>query len=76
MASSIGERLRHARQCAGLGQVETARRLKVDQTTVSGWERGRSVPRADVLRKLARILDADLLWLLTGEGQRPVRSAS
>lgn len=42
-----------ARANAGLSQSEAARRLGIDQSTISGWEIGKSTPRASMLVKLA-----------------------
>ena len=38
---------------AGLSQSEAARRLGIDQSTISGWEIGKSTPRTSMLVKLA-----------------------
>lgn len=42
-----------ARTNAGLSQSEAARRLGVDQSTISGWEIGKSTPRGAMLVKVA-----------------------
>lgn len=42
-----------ARINAGLSQTEAARRLGVDQSTVSYWETGKKMPRASKLAKMA-----------------------
>lgn len=38
--AAIGRALKHLRAPTGVGQVELADRLGIDQTTVSRWERG------------------------------------
>ena len=42
-----------ARINAGLSQTEAARRLGVDQSTVSNWETGKKAPRASKLAGMA-----------------------
>lgn len=42
-----------ARINAGLSQTEAARRIGVDQSTVSYWESGKKMPRASKLARLA-----------------------
>lgn len=47
--------LASARINTGLSQTEVARRLGVDQSSVSCWESGRRMPRAIMLVKLAEL---------------------
>lgn len=37
-------------------QAELARQLQIDQTAISQWESGKSMPTADKLPELAKIL--------------------
>ncbi len=46
--------LREAREAAGLGQRELARRAGIPQPTLSRIERGRTSPRFDTLDRLLR----------------------
>ena len=48
----------------GLTQEELAIRLNVVRQTVSKWESGRSVPDADILLKIADVLDVSISDLL------------
>lgn len=43
----------HARENAGLSQHEVARRLGINQATVSLWETGKTTPRGALLVKVA-----------------------
>ncbi len=53
---------------------EVALRLHVVRQTVSKWEQGLSVPDADLLVKLADVLETDISHLLCGEtGRRESR---
>ena len=55
-----------------LTQAELAASLKVDQTAVSQWEAGRSMPTADKLPELARILGCTIDDLFKTQVQKEV----
>lgn len=63
----FGERMKEIRKRRGLTQEELAVRLNVVRQTVSKWEKGLSVPDADMLQKMAEILDTDVSELLGGD---------
>ena len=44
-----------ARDRAGLTQYEVAKRIGVDQSAVSLWERGKTAPRAALLPRIAAL---------------------
>ncbi|MXN63550.1 helix-turn-helix domain-containing protein [Stappia sp. GBMRC 2046] len=69
--SSIGQRIRHAREASNLSSAQLARRLGVKTATVSGWESGRTEPRANRLTMLAGFLSVSPTWLLYGLGEAP-----
>lgn len=48
--------LRQARRMKGITQQELAKRLPVDQTAVSNWERGINPPLKKYHKKIAKIL--------------------
>lgn len=50
---SIAAAFAHARENAGLSQHEVARRLGINQATVSYWETGKTTPRGALLVKVA-----------------------
>lgn len=60
----IGEQIKTARKAKGVSQEELAVRLGVVRQTVSKWENGMSVPDADVLIKIAELLDVPVSQLL------------
>lgn len=66
----FGENLKKLRKEKGLSQQEVALRLHVVRQTVSKWEQGLSVPDADLLVKLADVLETDVSHLLCGEADR------
>lgn len=67
-AATFGDRLAAARNKAGLGQKELAKRLGVKFATLRGWEEDLSEPRANKLQMVAGLLNISIMWLLTGEG--------
>lgn len=60
----LGERIRQFRKEKGLSQAQLAERLHVVRQTVSKWEKGTSVPDAELLLQLARALDVPAERLL------------
>lgn len=60
----LHENLKNLRKQKGLTQEELAIRLHVVRQTVSKWESGRSVPDADILAKIADVLDVSVSDLL------------
>lgn len=60
----IHENIRAARKAKGVSQEELAVRLNVVRQTVSKWENGLSVPDADVLIRMAQLLDVPVSRLL------------
>ena len=60
----LHENLQALRKAKGLSQEELAERLHVVRQTVSKWEKGLSVPDADLLIRLAEVLDTSVSALL------------
>ena len=60
----FNENLKTLRKIKGLSQEELAVRLNVVRQTVSKWEKGLSVPDADLLIKLADIFEVSVSELL------------
>lgn len=56
------------RQSLGLSQQEFAEAIGLSQTTYSGYERERSQPPFDILKKICSIYDVDVNWLLDMKG--------
>ncbi len=68
----LNENIKNLRKQKGLSQEELASRLNVVRQTVSKWERGLSVPDADMLEKIAQVLEVsigDLLGSNIPEGE-------
>ncbi len=64
-------RLKELREMVKVTQEQIAQKLDVDQTAVSKWETGDSLPRADKLPELARILNCTIDELLAEESEAP-----
>lgn len=48
--------LKQWRQLAGLTQVELAKAVGKDQTTIVRWEKGETQPKADDIAKIEQVL--------------------
>lgn len=59
--------LKYLRKKTELTQKQLAKQLKVDRSTVAKWEIGESLPRADKLPELAKILGCTVDELLRDE---------
>lgn len=62
-------RFKVLREKANLTQAQVAEALSIGQSTVSMWENGENLPRADKLPQLARLLGCTVDDLL-GDGER------
>lgn len=60
----LNENIKNLRKNKGYTQEELANKLNVVRQTISKWEKGYSVPDAELLKKLAEMLDADVSQLL------------
>jgi phage repressor protein C with HTH and peptisase S24 domain len=65
--STVGDRIRKAREAAGMTQVDLARAVGVSKVAISAIESGKTKhPSAPVLFKIADALDADAEVISTG----------
>ena len=60
----LAENIKAIRKQRGMTQEELATRLNVVRQTVSKWEKGLSVPDADLLKRIAEMLETDVSTLL------------
>ncbi len=60
----FNENLKTIRKAKGLSQEELSIRLNVVRQTISKWEKGLSVPDADMLIRIAEILETSVSELL------------
>lgn len=71
----IADRLVEAREARGLKQNAVAARLRVDYSTLSGYERGKRPPSLRHLMMLADLYGVDERWLLRGADVPPEQDA-
>ena len=60
----LNENIKALRKNKGFTQDELASRLNVVRQTVSKWEKGYSVPDAEMLQRIAEIFETDVSHLL------------
>ncbi|HTR98591.1 MAG TPA: S24 family peptidase [Bacteroidota bacterium] len=68
MKSTIGERLRAARERKEMDQATLAAKAGVVTRTLQRWEKGEQVPDGIAITRIARVTNVQPVWLLTGEG--------
>lgn len=69
MKSTVGDRIRTARENKELDQGALAGKVDVAARTLQRWEKGEQVPDSNFLMRLARYTGVRPEWLLTGEGE-------
>lgn len=67
--TTLGERVREAREAIGLSLEEAAQRMAVKTMTLKSWETGKTQPRPNKLQMLAGVLGVPFSWLLEGGEQ-------
>lgn len=63
---TLGERLKLAREKAGLKQIQVKERTQINNKTLSGYENNVSEPDINTLSVLADLYEVSLQWLSTG----------
>ncbi len=67
----FSEKLREARKEAGISQTDLAERIGVSRRSIFAYENGDSIPRKNVLRKLAKELSVTVTYLTDDESTDP-----
>jgi transcriptional regulator with XRE-family HTH domain len=65
--AAIGERLRWAREQAGLTQTQIARMLNYHRPTISQIEAGQRVVRPDEIARFASLYGVQEAWIIHGD---------
>jgi len=68
MKNTLGERIRQRRKELKLTQLQVAKKVGVSHVTVSQWESDIMKLKAENLYHLAKLLNTNARWLLSGEG--------
>jgi transcriptional regulator with XRE-family HTH domain len=69
----IGKRIRDARRANGFSQEDLGDACSVTRSSISLWEKGRSLPEDENLQTAARALGTTPQYLLTGKGKPPAQ---
>ncbi|MDP4131036.1 MAG: helix-turn-helix transcriptional regulator [Bacteroidota bacterium] len=64
--SSFAQRLREAREAAGLTKDRLGKLVSVHYSQIGRYERGQASPSADVLKKIANALNVSTDYLMNG----------
>ena len=62
----IGSRIKELRMKSGISQKEMARLLNIKTSTYSNYENNYREPNADIIERIAKILDISIQYLLYG----------
>lgn len=66
----VGKILKYMRVTKGLYQKDLAKLLNVDQTTISGWERGHREPTFENIEKVANICNYEINFTDKTSGEK------
>lgn len=66
--TTLGERLRIARDRKGFSQIKVKERTGINNKTLSGYEKDVSEPDTKTLSTLADLYEVNYRWLITGKG--------
>lgn len=64
---NVGKRIQEARKKAGMKQSDLAERLGVAVITIGQYERGKRKPNLGQLQDIAKVLNADIVYLISGQ---------
>ena len=70
---NIGKRIQEARKKAGMKQSDLAERLGVAVITIGQYERGKRKPNLGQLQDIAKVLNADIVYLISGQTSAEVQ---
>jgi len=71
---SIGENIRLSRKASGMKAAEVARKLGISESAYTHYERGTRAPTIDFMRKIATVINANPLLLLTVPAKHLINS--
>ena len=63
---TLGDRIRKAREHAGLEQADLANALYMSRAAISAWENGHTTPAPRKVEVIARVCGVPASWLVTG----------
>lgn len=65
MNTMFADTLKKLRTERGLSQIQLAKQMYVNQSTVARWENGSRLPDADMITRLSKVLEVDIGTLLS-----------
>lgn len=68
--SLLGNRLREARDRKGLSQIDVCKKIKINNKTLSRYEKGGTEPDIESLNLLSKLYEVSVDWL-TGRTDKP-----
>jgi len=68
MKTTLGQRIREARQAKGFDQARLAAKLDIATRTLQRWEKGEQEPDGSDIMRIAKATGVLPQWLLTGDG--------
>jgi transcriptional regulator with XRE-family HTH domain len=69
---TLGQRIRYAREAAGLTQSQVAEHFGIKRVSVTQWEGDITRPATEKLAELAELLNTEASWLLEAKGFPPL----
>jgi repressor LexA len=69
MKTSIGDRVREARENKEMDQATLAEKIGVVTRTLQRWEKGEQIPDGVSITRIAKATNVHPHWLLTGDGE-------
>ena len=73
MPNKINKRIIESRKSKGFTQKFLAEKLSVSLPTMNHYETGKRVPGSDFLARLAKVVECNPGWLLSGEGEMQIK---
>ena len=73
---AIAERLRLAREHAGLSQEEFAAAVGYSRRQVIAWEKGQNAPPVLIFARIRDVCGVDPEWILSGPGLEPLEEVT
>ena len=68
MTNNIDNRIIESRKSKGFTQKYLAEKMNISLPTMNHYETGKRIPGSDFLARLAKVVDCNPGWLLSGEG--------
>jgi len=73
MTNKINNRITISRKSKGFTQKYLAEKLNISVPTMNHYETGKRIPSSEFLARLAKMVECDPGWLLSGEGKMQIK---